>query len=230
MNQPRSPGGPRPTKAKNKKRATKKTNSVDWLTNHWSLVVVIGLILLVAIVVIAASLGNDSNGPTGAEEPRPNSSGPIQAGDLELDIHQWDCGRMVFESLENPDETIKAATGNHFCTLGVKVSNLNTEKARAFEPSGQRISFNGQDYRYHVEATRNGLGAKTGVRILAAGIGVNPDTVPPLVNMVFEISQDPEGDEAPSWREDALLRIPIDSSDGDEAFLDVKLLDYDKQS
>lgn len=231
MNQTPGPKRPRPSPAKNKNRSNQKKNSADWLTNHWTLVVVIGLVLLVVIVVIAASLGNrNGQEPPAAPEPRPDSSGPIQVGELELNIHQWDCGRMTFESVENPNETIRAADGNHFCVLGVKVSNLNTEKLRAFEPAGQRISFNNQNYRYHVAATRDGLGAGSGVRVLSAGIGVTPDTVAPLINMVFEIPEDTESDGAPSWRNDASLLVPIDSPDEDEAFFEIKLLDYNKQS
>lgn len=230
MNQARKPVKPRPAKAKSKKRPVKKTNAADWLTNYWTWVVVAGLTLLVAIVIIAASFSDNSGGESGdLAEPRPDSSGPIAVGDLEFNIHQWDCGRMVFESLGNPDETIAAADGSHFCALGIKVSNLNTEKLRAFEPAGQQVSFGGQSYRYHAEATRNGLGAKTGTQILPAGIGVNPGTVPPLINMVFEIPKDPE-DGSLSWRNDARLMTPVDSPDGEEAFLDIELRDYDKQS
>ena len=191
----------------------------------------IGLAFLVVVVIIAASLGSNS-GKKGvvAPEPRPDSSGPIQVGDLQLNVHQWDCGRMIFEHLENPDETIASADGSHFCTLGIKVSNLNTEKARAFDPAGHLLNFNNQDYSYHVIATRDGLGAKTGVRILAAGTGVNADTIAPLVNMVFEIPKDQEESESPSWRDDAKLKTPVDNDDGTEAYFEIELLDYDKQS
>ena len=231
MNPNQGPDQPRPTNAKNKRKSAKKTNSADWLTNHWTLVVVIGLAFLVAIVITAASLGSRSGKKeVAAPEPRPDSSGPIQVGDLRIDVHQWDCGRMAFEHLENPDEMITVADGNHFCTLGVKVSNLNTEKLRAFDPAGQLIGFNDQDYNYHVVATRDGLGAQTGVRILAAGTGVNADTIAPLVNMVFEIPKDQEGSESPSWRDDAKLRVPIDSTAAEEAYFEIELLDYDKQS
>ena len=191
----------------------------------------IGLAFLVVIVIVAASLGSQSGkNKVAAPEPRPDSSGPIQVGDLQLNVHQWDCGRMVFEHLENPDEIIASADSNHFCTLGIKVSNLNTEKARAFDPAGHLVNFNNQDYSYHVIATRDGLGAKTGVRILTAGTGINADTIAPLVNMVFEIPKDQEESESPSWRDDAKLKTPIDNGDGTEAYFEIELLDYDKQS
>lgn len=227
MNRSQTPGRPRPTNAKNKKKQPRKNNSVDWLTNHWTLVVVAGLAILVIIVIIAASLGGgDSNNPA-EPEPRPDSSKPYQVGDLELVVHQWDCGRTVFEHLDNPDRTIDAADGNHFCTLGVKVSNLNTEKLRAFDRANPKIRFNGQEYGYHLAATRDGLGAQTGLRTLAAGIGTSADTVAPLINMVFEIPQDGDGEGSPTWRQDAVLLIP--TTDDSELPLEINLLDYDKQ-
>lgn len=228
MNQTSSPKRPRPTKSQNKRKPAAKTSLVDWLTDHWTLAVVIGLAILVIVVFVAASLGTKSGDQAAEPEPRPDSSGPIQIGDLQVDVHQWDCGLPAFESLENSDEIIAAAEDSHFCTLGVKVANLNLEKSRAFDPAGQLVRFDGQDYGFHINATRNGLGADAGVRILSGGTGINPGSIAPLVNMVFELPQNQDGDESPSWQEDAMLLVPDKGSL--EGFFKVNLLNYDKQS
>ena len=212
------------TKAQAKKRPKSSNQSANWLNDHLALVVVICLAILVGIVLLVSLLTGGGESP----ESRPDSSGPIEIGDLELNIHQWNCGLTSFERLDNPEaDPIQAAEGSHFCTLAVQASNRNLDKFRAFDPSGQRIVFRGNEYVYHAVATRNGLGANSGVRVLAPGIGIEDGTVPPLINMVFEIPQDEDGSEI-GWRGDSILIIS-DSSDPDQT-KEIPLKDYDKQS
>ena len=216
-------------KAKAQARGQSKPGSPPsgWLPQHLTLIMVIGLAVLVLIVILVAA-SRDSPG-TPAPRVRPDSSGPIQVGDLELDIHQWNCGLTTIERIADPSaDSIQAAAGNHFCTLAIQATNRNTEKFRAFDPGGQRVVFGGQEYVYHVVATRDGLGATSGVRILSPGIGVEADTIPPLITLVFELPQD-QTDTELDWRENTTLLL-TDASGDQEAPVEVPLKDYDKQS
>ncbi len=222
---------PKPASAKAQAQARGQSSPgsppTGWLPKHLTLIMVIGLAVLVLIVIlVAASRDNDG---TPAPRVRPDSSGPIQVGELELDVHQWNCGLTTIERVADPSaDPIQAAPGNHFCTLAIQVTNHNTEKFRAFDPGGQRVVFGGQEYVYHVVATRDGLGATSGVRILSPGIGVNPDTIPPLITLVFELPQD-QTDAELDWRENVTLLL-TDGSGDQEALVEIPLKDYDKQS
>ena len=220
MNQQNAPRRPAPAKTRQPKQSGSKPKIVSWLSQHLMLVLVVGLAVLVLIVILIARSGGEEGQPV-----RPDSSGPIQVGELELNIHQWNCGLTAFDRVSDPDaDPIQAADGNHFCTLAVQVTNLNTEKLRAFDPAGQRIVFGDQEYVYHPIATRDGLGARSDVRILDPGAGVDPGTVPPLVTMVFEIPQDSEL----AWRTDSVLLLTAGSDQ--EEVVEIPLKDYDKQS
>lgn len=226
MNQKSNSKRPASAKARRASQTSSSKSIAGWVGQHLMLVTVIVLAILVFVVILIAVRSGDEAGPA----PRPDSSGPIRVGELQLNIHQWNCNLTEFEEpLNDPGaDPIRAAEGNHFCTLSVEVTNLNLDKARAFDPAGQRIVFGNQEYVYNPIATRDGLGATPGVRILKAGTGTEsqPDTVPPLINMVFEIPQDSDG---LAWRSDAVLALTSGSGD-DETPVEIPLKDYDKQT